>query len=269
MSSSNKSNEESMSRIKKIWLHLSKEKLLRCAACELLILKAKDITYDHYTPRSLGGDISFKNGRPMHPRCNRVKGNIPPDIWEKEKWKLLAENGIQTIQDYNIHVDTSEINYVEIDGNVYSVSYYGEISKYNISNSEIQKPVNTQTIQCPKQKKKIKKKKRKPNYKYVRKIYVPSKIKDTIQSSKTYNIGDIVFFEDQKVPNFIKEGIVIGINYNSQEKYIIARTLCNENGKIVSKIMDVKPIDNTMLDKYHIDKNIPLLSLKLNERIKG
>lgn len=256
-------NDESMKTIKRIWANLSKRGLLRCCACELLIRNANDITYDHYKPRSLGGDVSFKNGRPMHKRCNSAKGNLPADVWEKNKWKILAEHGIATIQDYDLpKVLDSEVNFVELDGEVYQVSYTGEISK---SGSFIPKKEEPKVIHIKKKKHrhtpkmKLHKKPVRNKSKLNKKPF-PKKKVPISRKTPTYEIGSIIYFKDNKTPKFTREGVVMGITHKETGNYILARTLKLENGKVVPELVEVKPLYPIYnIAKLKFDKRIPRL----------
>lgn len=50
-----------------------------CFYCDLIFEKMKDITFDHYIPRSKGGLDELENLRLAHLHCNRLKADMTPE----------------------------------------------------------------------------------------------------------------------------------------------------------------------------------------------
>ena len=84
----------SKSQLRSYWIYLMNNHQLFCDICGKAITVAKDITYDHKIPRSMGGPTNEENGKPAHKLCNNLKSNIMPDEWEQVGHNILRANGI-------------------------------------------------------------------------------------------------------------------------------------------------------------------------------
>lgn len=76
--------------IKRKWLALLNERHLYCVLCGHLILSKKQLSLEHYVPksRSENADNIF-NIYPAHRLCNKIKGNLLPGEWHREKKKRM------------------------------------------------------------------------------------------------------------------------------------------------------------------------------------
>lgn len=85
----------SKKNLKRQWLALLKDDKLYCVLCGQLIINAKDISVEHYVPKSRGGSKGLYNCFPAHKICNEIKGNLLPDEWNKTKF-ILIEKAIKS-----------------------------------------------------------------------------------------------------------------------------------------------------------------------------
>lgn len=52
-----------------------------CALCRKPMITMKDITIDHWIPKSKGGTNDLANLRLAHPKCNQSKRDLLPEEW--------------------------------------------------------------------------------------------------------------------------------------------------------------------------------------------
>lgn len=59
--------------------HLVTKYGANCYLCKEALVKAKDITFDHWEPLSKGGTDTLGNYRLAHLDCNQLKGALTPE----------------------------------------------------------------------------------------------------------------------------------------------------------------------------------------------
>jgi len=236
---------------KQEWIELCEKGELICGLCLKKIEHVKDITYDHWMPRALGGHTTKENGVPAHPWCNSRKGCIPPDIFVQHREEILSGT-YKLEQPYSLH-HKPNIRYGEP---VITTQNGHEVQKthkrsYYQGKPKSKKQLKKEEKQQRKQKRTDRKRKfRKERKKFTKTLYktsyklvVPAVLdtKDitlgqTVGQLRKLLLGDKVKFE---VARYVVIGFVDG-------KPIARELVEKENKQLATRLIEVnKPIDYT------------------------
>lgn len=257
-----------------------------CYACHLPILHAREITYDHWYPKSLGGRTTYENGRPMHSRCNSVKSNMLPEEWEAKKWQILHRHGIKTIMDYDIsgsQIDLNNLPKVTQQGNTIIQEYNPGFKPLKIKKSKVKtrsrkkkgnnipfRKLKDSRQQHAKRMREIKREEKKQLFaNHSTQVGLKG---GPFHLSRPYDIGSIINYIVEKrkdIPVFeIKEGIVIGITFRDSVRYALVKDFYLENGKVMTQLLEVLPMSlkQAELVKSHQEFQVQqMLSRKVNQ----